>query len=295
VGARFGNYDRNKTFPLFAVYIFKVVCYFLGSNPGNAAMDPIYTAANTTPAYQLNWGLTLFWREKSLPDEKWLEKLSTATEPDGVRILKHRETSGGSSQFFVSTKPHVDPSGIIRSVKGRLQNLLNAEVAKAFQRNYCIRSIGQATRTVVEEYVAGQLGHHQMAEPRVQEMLLKFQRSFDGIDLSQPSFSSHGQFWNNLHLVLVNDWRYAEINEQRLACLSDIIDCTAASHGDRLSRVGLLPDHIHLTMGCSMDRSPEEVALSYLNSCSAAYDMKPMFKFSYYVGTIGEYDRGAVS
>jgi hypothetical protein len=24
--------------------------------------DPIYTPENTTAAYQLNWGLTIFWR-----------------------------------------------------------------------------------------------------------------------------------------------------------------------------------------------------------------------------------------
>jgi len=114
-------------------------------------MEPIYTAENVTPAYQLNWGLTVFWRQPPIPDHEWLKKLQAATEPDGVRILKRR-----------------------------------------------------------------------------------------------------------------------------------------------LSRVGLLPDHIHLTLGCPIDQSPETIAISFLNNCAYAVGMKPVFQFGYYVGTIGEYDRGAV-
>ena len=40
--------------------------------------------------------------------------------------------------------------------------------------------------------------------------------------------------------------------------------------------------------------SPEQVALGYMNACAEAGGMKPEFMFSYYTGTIGEYDRGAV-
>lgn len=55
-----------------------------------------------------------------------------------------------------------------------------------------------------------------------------------------------------------------------------------------------LPDHLHLTMGCPIGRSPEQVALAYMNNCAYACGMKAVFQFSYFVGTIGEYDRGAV-
>ena len=73
-------------------------------------MQPLYTAANTEPAYQLNWGLTLFWRERPLTDEAWLAELKQVTEPDGVRVIKHRTATGGASQFFISTTPAVSPS-----------------------------------------------------------------------------------------------------------------------------------------------------------------------------------------
>ena len=85
-------------------------------------MPLIYTPDNTKAAYELNWGLTVFWRAAPVPDTQWLAALQDSTEPDGVRVLKHRLTTGDTSQFFVSTKPHVRPEALLRSVKGRLQH-----------------------------------------------------------------------------------------------------------------------------------------------------------------------------
>ena len=56
----------------------------------------------------------------------------------------------------------------------------------------------------------------------------------------------------------------------------------------------MLADHVHLTLGCVVDQSPEDIVLSYLNNGAYALGMKPIFQFGYYKGTIGEYDRGAV-
>ena len=255
---------------------------------------PIYTPQNVSPAYQLNWGLTIFWRQSSVPDSEWLAALQTATEPDGVRVLKHRFIDNDASQFFVSTKPHVAPAQMIRTVKGRLQYLIRDQQPKAFQRNYSVRSIGAATRSVVEDYVARQTERHTMADPRVQNLFQQYQKTYSGHDLSQPVLSAHGQYWYNLHLVLVNEDRWREVRPDVLDSLIQMIERVAAKYGHRLSRVGLLADHIHTTLGCTIDQSPEEIALSYLNNCAYAIGMKPVFQFGYYAGTIGEYDRGAV-
>ena len=257
-------------------------------------MEPIYTADNTEPAYQLNWGLTLFWRQTPIPVADWLPALQAVTEADGVRVIKHQVARNEASQFFVSTTPPVSPAQLIRSVKGRLQHLIRQRFPKAFRRNYCLRSIGSATRENVEEYVANQLGHHRMADPRVQERLAEFQKRYPLADLSKPAFSAHGEYWYNLHLVIVNDERWMEVRQEVLRGLLDMVERAASKHGHRLSRAALLADHIHLTMGCPIDRSPEEIALGYLNNCAYACGMKRVFRFSYYVGTIGEYDRGAV-
>jgi len=98
----------------------------------------------------------------------------------------------------------------------------------------------------------------------------------------------------NLHLALVNDHRWMEIRPAVLDRLSEMTERVATKYGHRLSRVGLLADHFHLTLGCSVEQSPEVIALKYLNNCAYAIGMKPVFQFGYYAGTIGEYDRGAV-
>ena len=92
----------------------------------------------------------------------------------------------------------------------------------------------------------------------------------------------------------MNDHRWSEIRPIVLDKLSQMIERVGAKHGHRLSSVGLLADHIHLTLGCQIDQSPEDVTLSYLNNLAYAVGMKPIFQFGYYAGTIGEYDRGAV-
>lgn len=257
-------------------------------------MQPIYTTTNVTPAYQLNWGLTIFWRHKAAPEELWLSSLMKQTEQDGVRILRHRLLPDQASQFFLSTRPEVSPSAMIRIVKAKLQCLIRSHQSAALQRNYSLRSIGSATREVVEDYVARQLNRHPMADERVQMELLKYQRAFPDVDLSQVMSSAHGRYWYNLHLVFVNAGRWMEIRPSLLHSMSSMIDRVSKKYAHRLSRLGMLADHIHLTLGCTITESPAEVALRFLNNLAFSVGMSPCFKFGYFAGTIGEYDRSAV-
>ena len=154
--------------------------------------DPIYTADNVRIAYELRWSVAIFWTQAGLATISWLKPLQEATEPDGVRILEHRFTKSNVSQFLVSTKPHVAPAQCLRSVKGRLQYLVRAALPKAFRRNYSIRSLGAGNQGAIEKYVATQLQHHPMADPRIEAMLAPHQFADDLIDLGQTRRSSHG-------------------------------------------------------------------------------------------------------
>jgi hypothetical protein len=63
----------------------------------------------------------------------------------------------------------------VQRIKGRLQYAVRDRFPKAWKSNYGIRSVGHVTRETVENYVASQLGHHQMADPRIQDRLQRFQ------------------------------------------------------------------------------------------------------------------------
>ena len=102
-------------------------------------MEAIYHPSNVTPAFQLDWGLTILWRQSMIQESEWRADVASANESSGIRIIKHRALDNETSQFFISTKPDVSPSEIIRGVKGRLQSLVRSSVPKAFQRNYCLR------------------------------------------------------------------------------------------------------------------------------------------------------------
>ena len=256
--------------------------------------QPIYRSDNTKAAYQLDWSLSVFWHGTEVDASRWLDQLKSATEPDGVRILEHRLEADNVSQFFVSTIPGVAPSQLIRSIKGRLQHSIRSERPKAFRRNYSLHSIGSATRETVEEYVASQTNRHVMADPRVQAQLEDLRVSDESVDLGRIRRSGHGEFRFNLHVVFARRDREIDLEPTRLRSMQDMIVRCAEKKGHLLSRASIVADHLHMTLGCGVSESPEEIALAYMNNLAFSQGMKSIFEFSYYVGTIGEYDRGAV-
>jgi len=133
-----------------------------------------------------------------------------------------------------------------------------------------------------------------MADPRVEARFKDFQFVFSNVNPTAEQFSSHGRYVYGLHLVLVHEARWREIREEELAVTRDMLFKVARQKGHRISRLALLPDHLHATIGCGFQESPEEVALSYMNNVAFAHGMKPIFCASYYVGTFGEYDMGVI-
>ncbi len=202
------------------------------------APSPIYTIDNCRTAFQLDWSLSIFWHQQPSAAE-WLEALQAATEADGVRVLKHCFVDERMSQFLVSTKPAVSPHALVRSVKGRLQYLIRSDRPKAFQRNYCLRSVGSVTREDVEAYVRGQPGHHPMADPRVQAIFERNQICNPHVALSRPREGDHAIYWYNLHLVLAHAERFREVCEERIAARRAMIVGVCEKQGYLLSRPAL--------------------------------------------------------
>lgn len=255
--------------------------------------QPIYTADNCQVAYQLNWGLTTNWRQPPGTDQ-WLDELTSATEQDHVRILKHRFANPTTSQFLISTQPQIVPTLIPARIKGRLQHLIRERFPKAFQRNYLLRSIGSTRGDKLDAYLASQPERHRMADPRVQTRLQRYQIHNPQVDLSAARFSEHAKYWYNLHVVFVNEDRLMEVRDEVLSSLREMVLKASTMKRHLLSRAAILPDHVHLTLGCSLGESPLEVGLSYMNNLAWACGMKRVFQRSLFLGTFGEYDLGAI-
>lgn len=257
-------------------------------------MEPVYTADNTTAAYQLNWSLAIFGKSELPEPARWLDGLKAATESDGVRILSIKVRSENLLQFLISTRPVAAPSDCVRAVKGRLQYLIRDLAPKAFRRNYHIHSVGEATSSTLDAYVAGQTTKHRMADPKVQARLEASQFHDETIDLSKPAIGTYGQYLNSLQIVLENADGWSEVREMELVRMRDMIVLVAHKKDWKLRRIGLLSNHVHILLGAPVTISPQSVALSLMNNIAYVYGMKPILKFSFYAGTFGGYDRGAV-
>ncbi len=255
---------------------------------------PLYTPTLChSPAYQLNWSYTLFWREVP-PTDLTLEALQIATEPDGIRILQHEHTHPKVSQFLISTRPEIAPKTIAQRVKGRLQHLIRKNVPKAFQRNYALRSIGSTRRSKLEAYLESQLDHHPNADPTFTERLEALQLSNREVDFESYQETTHARYWHNLHIVLVNECRYREGDLDRLTAMRSMLVKAASKKGHQIGHVAMLPDHLHFLLRASLVESPQNIVLAYMNNLAYAVGQKSIFAPSYFVGTFSEYDLGAI-
>ena len=257
-------------------------------------LQPIYTESNTTAAFQLNWSLTLSMREKLLVPASIFESLKRATESDAVRILEQKQMDDLRLQFLLSTRPHVSPADVVRSVKGRLQYLMRAIKPKIFQGTYNLLSVGEANNDCLNAYVAKQPQRHQMADLRVQKQIELLQFFDEAANLKEPQFSNHGRYLHNLHIVIENRDHLHNVHEDVLRKLRSMIIRSCAQKQHLLARIGLVSNHMHLLLGCNNVCSPQSVALALMNNMAYALGMKAISEFSYYVGTFGPYDRNAI-
>lgn len=259
------------------------------------SLEAIYSPEHCKPAYQLNWALS-FFSDASLPGaQAWLQPLSgTREKEDAIRLLEQRWPSPDVIQFLASTKPPTAPSLLLQRLKGRLQNLVRDCRPKAFRRNYRLESVGSAKREVIERYVQNQLGRHPMADPRVQERFEWVQIVSEDVDLSQIRYTAHGQFIYNLHVVLEHAEGWCAVEPAFLQRTHDRIRKICRNRGFLLSRAVIVTNHLHMSMGCGIEDAPEDVAMCFLNNLAYAHGMRAVYRFGYYVGTVGNFDLGAL-
>ena len=253
-----------------------------------------YSFQPAAVAYQLRWSLAIFPTEPIPHPSNWLEHLSLACEPDGIRVLEATNSPNGSLLLLLSTQPQVKATTIVQRVKGRLQHLLRDQGGIAWRRNFRLSSVGDANLNTVEQYVANQLGHHSMASTSVQQSLAELAWHDKTLDISQPVTSSHGQYALGLHVVLVHAERWRNANLRFVELTRNGILATLAHWNCAAARIALLADHVHFTMRLSYEVSPSELILAVMNEVCDDHDGLRMWMEGFYVGTIGSYDMSAV-
>jgi REP element-mobilizing transposase RayT len=164
----------------------------------------------------------------------------------------------------------------------------------SFSRKVAFRSIGENTREQVEAYIANQVTKECFVDDRFSEFMKSFTVTDPSARLEDPTATNSGRYWYNLHVVLVTDSRMRITDERSLNLIGEICDKVAAKKAYRMACRSVMPDHVHLALRGDIEQSPEEIALAFMNNIAFAFGQKAVFRPSFYVGTFGEYDMGAV-
>ena len=259
--------------------------------------QPIYTSENVRPAYHLRYTWSGWPSSNRFPDppsdETWRE-LDEAWETDGIRRLEGKWTDE-SIQLTFSVKPTVAPVFFVARVKGRLQHALRTSGQPTkFSRKVAFRTIGDNHRTEVESYIEQQVDKEGFVDPDFQHFLKQFTVVSSHVDLSQPTETNSGRYWYNLHLVLVIDGRWRIVDEASLETIRDRSFKIGEKKGHLISRLSVMPDHVHISLRGDLESSPEETALAYLSNLAYAFGQNAIWQHGYYVGTFSEYDMDAV-
>jgi REP element-mobilizing transposase RayT len=257
---------------------------------------PYYEPGRVVPCYKLRYGWvgwptngTQFPRQM----EQQLATPAEAWEADGLRLLESRFFPERVLMTF-SVKPAVAPAFFTGRVKGRLQHALaGAGLYVKFRRKLAMQSIGENHREDVEAYIANQVARESWADPRTAEVLARFTIHNRHVDLSAPTETTSGRYWYNLHLVLVTEERWRNTEDSWLNKIRDQSLRIAEKKGYAISRLSLMPDHLHMSLRGNIEHSPEQVALAFQNNLAHILRTRA-WRDTYYVGTFGEYDMNAV-
>ena len=114
------------------------------------------------------------------------------------------------------------------------------------------------------------------------------------VDLRQPSESSHGRYWYNLHVVLVVAERDRITGRKMMTAIRNGCFRIAAKKGHALARLALVPDHLHLALRGNIEQSPQVIALGFQNNLAYMLGQVRIWDYGFYAGTFGEYDFGAI-
>jgi REP element-mobilizing transposase RayT len=193
-------------------------------------------------------------------------------------------------QILFSVTPNVSPTFFCQRVKGRLQHALRqCGTPVDFSRKVSFRSLGENTSEVVENYIQGQVGKADFADPRFRETMRRFTVVSDNVRLAEPSESNSGRYWYNLHVVLVVAARFRITDTMQLERLRDTAFTVAEEAGHRIAALSVMPDHVHMALRGDIERSPEEIALAFQNRLARAAGCR-VWQDGFYVGTFSEYD-----
>ncbi|RMD57715.1 hypothetical protein D6833_13665 [Candidatus Parcubacteria bacterium] len=258
---------------------------------------PLYTGRNLNPAYHLRYTWAGWLSQDTFPEklpDGLLEQIKPLWEQDGLRLLEPT-FSHDSVLLTFSATPTVSPVFLAARAKGRLQHVMRqAGIPRKFSRKVGLRSVGNNRMQDVEKYIANQVKKSSYVDPAFKEKLQQFTCADRSVDLSAPTVTKSGRYWYDLHVVLIVEGRYKITSDTELTTIRDGCFRIAERKQHRISRVSVMPDHLHLALRGNIEHSPQEVVLAFQNNLAYFLGQRRIWKDNYYVGTFGVYNLNAI-
>jgi REP element-mobilizing transposase RayT len=258
--------------------------------------QPLYVPATAKAAFDLRYTWTGWPSRDEFASVRTelLDDIKPSWEEDGMRLLESQWTDVSVKLAF-STRTNVSPVFLASRAKGRLDHAMRAAGSPiAFSRKVAVRSFGENTRRDVERYIAEQVRKERFVDPRFEAQMREFTLTFPEVDLSQPTESARGRYWYDLHLVLVVAHRGRVSDFEVLARLRDRSLAIGEKKDYLISRLSVMPDHLHLALRGAVDQSPAEIVGAFQNNLAYALGQKRIWSDGYYAGTFGEYNMEAI-
>jgi REP element-mobilizing transposase RayT len=261
--------------------------------------QPIYTSENTRPVHNLLFDWTGWFAKdcaaKAAEFANVVEGCRAAWKGDGFELDTFR-VKPDSVQVLAKVEPGVSPVVFAQRVKGRLDHAARkAGVTVKFSKKLAVRTLGDNRREQVEGYVRRQVENSDYVDPRFRKWLGAFNLADGSVHLEEASATARGRYWYNLHLVIVvQDRRWPVTRYDNFETLRDTCGKIAAKKGYAISRLAVMPDHIHAALRGAVAASPEEIGLAFLNNLSWVMGYNRCWSWEYYVGSFSEYDVRAV-
>jgi REP element-mobilizing transposase RayT len=257
----------------------------------------MHSPPSSPHAYQLRFSWTAWPSGSShFPESRPAsasDELSAAWESDGVRALEWEWTPERVRILF-STRPDVSPGFLCQRAKGRLQHALRKEGDPVeFSRKVSCGSVGNPREQAVDTYLARQLEGGSFADPKYRETLARLAYTNPDVDVTSVWETNRGRYVYALHLVLVTAER-VRLPSVEMEKISGALKGERVAEGFEIGRVALMPDHIHLAVRGSPERSPLEIVEAVRDVTGRAVGTLGVWMPTSYMGTFGKYGMAAV-
>ena len=227
------------------------------------------------------------------PPAAFFDALRAAWKSDGLELQSHAWTPQQIQMTF-RAEPQVAPAYLAARAKGRLQHALRqAGASCGFSRKIAVRSLGDNMSAVVAGYLRQQAVRAELVDERYRATLQAAGFEDAAVDLSAPTETKSGRYWNNLHLVAVTADRFRIGKEDFLDKVRAGVFAWAEEAGGRLKAFAPMPDHVHVAARGNPERSPLDLAEALwrsLNRAAGCY----LIGENVYAGTFSEYGLDAV-